>query len=481
MNTNMARVPNIVFIVLDSVRYDRTSVGDHHRDTTPNLRHIADGPDGVSFDTAIAHSRATLKSSASILTGKYPVEHRVGYESNSLDDSIPTVAESFRDAGYTTVCVSNNAFVGQETGLARGFEDFTLLPKHPLELLRTVGVRSMATFLAKIRRHSAGFQRDINRHSGAYLTTSLVRQRLNELESRSNPFFCYVHFNQPHRAYYPPLAWFDTYANDFEMSTHEAGEFSMDVHHNLTEFVAKGCPFTTDQWTALKALYDTEVRYTDSFVRELFDRIRRRFDDTIVVVTADHGEHFGERGALAHRYVLDDAVLRVPLVTSGLQPASTDAPVQHVDVMRTLLELADADAAFVDGVDLRDETREFAVSQDSDTSLESILEYNPDFDGEQFFPGTDRIIPERTALRTETHRYVRAVDGTRVLFRIPEEGEGDDRSEMEPEVVANLDRKLETWRTDHDTVRPSSSKPDQRLTEGTRERLKQMGYLDEDL
>jgi uncharacterized sulfatase len=265
------------------------------------------------------------------------------------------------------------------------------------------------------------------------------------------------------------------------MSTHEAGEFSMDVHHNLTERVAEGCPFSDDEWAALKALYDTEIRYTDTFVGELFDLIRRRFDDTIVVVTADHGEHFGERGALAHRYALDDPLLHVPLVTWGLDAVSTETPVQHSDVMRTLLELADADSSFVNGVDLRSETREFAVSQDSDVSIEPILEFNPEFDGERFFPGVDHTIPERTAITTDSHRYVRGVDGTRVLYRLPDEEVSDDISADEPDLVEDLDRKLETWLADHPYVEKDRDSSRQALTDDTKDRLVQMGYLDEDL
>lgn len=478
----MARRPNVVVLVLDSVRYDHTTVGDHHRNTTPNIERIASRSDGTSFDTAIAHSKQTSQSSASILTGKYPAEHRFGYDTSTLDSSIPTVAEAFGDAGYNTACVSNNAFVGRETGLARGFEEYTLLPESPLAILRTVGLWPTAKFLVNVRRHSAGFQRDIHRHSGAYLTTSLVHQQLDALEGRSDPFFLYAHFNQPHRAYYPPLTWFDTYSDASEMSTHDAGEFSMDVHHNLTERVAEGCPFTDDEWAALKALYDTEIRYTDTFVGELFDRIRDRFGDTVFVVTADHGEHFGERGALAHRYVLDDALLRVPLVTSGLEVADPDAPVQHSDVMRTLLAEGDAHGEFADGVDLRDESRDVAVSQDGDVSLESILEYNPEFDGEQFFPGADRSIPERTALRTRSHRYVRAPDGREVLFEIPDEAEGGDISDEEPEMTAELSGALDDWFADHPSARPGrSGDGDSELTSGTKERLKRMGYLEEDL
>ena len=475
-----AERPNVVVFVLDSVRADRTSLDGYGRDTTPNLDRIADQPDGRSFETAIAHTRYTLPSSASILTGQYPGDHGLGFGRNSLDVSVPTVAEAFGEAGYRTALVSSNHFVSPETGLDRGFETTTVLPKDPRRLVETVGLGPVAKWAANIRRHSAGFERDRYRHSTAYLLTSLVRQRLDELESGSEPFFLYVHYNQPHRPYYPPLAWFDRYSDRFRMSRREAGDFSMDVHENLVERVAEGCPFTDDEWAVLNALYDAQIEYTDGFVGALFDRIRDRFDDTAVVVTADHGEHLGERGALGHKYALDDPLLRVPLVTAGLDVPTTTAPVQHTDVIRTLLATAGADESFVDGVDLRTDTREFAVSQDTARSLDPIYEVNPEFDTSQFYPGAERSLPQRTAVRTETHRYVRGEDGSRVLYRLPDEH--TDVSAEEPDTVATLDREVDAWLADHRLVDSDDrNHADDELAADTRSRLMKMGYLEEDL
>lgn len=479
----MVTQPNVVFLVLDSVRYDHTSVGGYHRDTTPNLQHIADLDDGVSFDTAIAHAKHTPKSVASILTGKYPAEHQLNYRSgsNKLDNSIPTVAEKFRDVGYATAGVSNNAWVSSDTNLSRGFEKFTLLPKSPMGLLRSVGVWPITKFLANIRRHSAGFQTDFHRHSAAFLLTSLIHKNLDELANKAKSFFLYAHYNETHRAYYPPKTWFDKYSEDFDMSNHDAGEFSMDVHYNLNNWVAQGCPFTDDQWSALTALYDTEIRYTDTFIGDLFQRIKNQFDDTIFIVTSDHGEHLGERGALAHRYVLDDALLRIPLVIFGLSVKSSKTPVQHSDVMRTVLELAGADASSIDGKDLRYHNREFAISQDSQSSLESLLQLNPDFDGERFFPGVDDTIPERTALRTDSYRYVRTVDGTEVLFEIPNESRDSNIAADRPDIRSELMSKLDSWFDIHPTAcHGGGDGPEEGLSQRTVNRLKQMGYIDDD-
>jgi len=474
------RRPNVVVFVLDSVRADRTSLAGEGRDTTPNLDRIAHEPDGQAFPTAIAHARYTLPSSASILTGQYPGDHGLGFGNSSLDESVPTVAEAFSDAGYRTALVSNNHFVGPETGLDRGFDTTTVLPKDPKGIVETVGIGPVAKWGINIRRHSAGFEPDKYCHSGAYLTTSLVRQQLDELASRSESFFLCVHYNQTHRPYYPPLTWFDRYGDRFEMSRSEAGDFSMDIHENTVEKVAKGCPFTDDEWATLNALYDAQIEYTDGFIGSLFDRITEQFGDTVVVATGDHGEHLGERGALGHKYALDDALLRVPLVTAGLKVPTRASPVQHTDVMRTLLAAAGADASFVDGIDLRSETRRFAVSQDTARSLDPIYEVNPEFDASQFYPGAERSLPERTAVRTDTHRYVRGEDGSQVLYRMPDES--TEVSAEEPEVAASLNETVDEWLDDHCLVDADGGRHGgDELSADTKSRLMKMGYLEEDL
>jgi len=471
--------PNVVVIVQDSVRYDRTTLGGHRRDTTPSLARLAEREDARTFEHATAHARYTLPSSASMLTGTAPSTHDVGFGRTTLDSSTPTVAEAFRDAGYETSLVTNNYFVSSDTNLDRGFETYTQLPNSPLGILKTVGVESTLRWLTQLRRHSAGFDLDKHRHSGAYLMHSLVEDELDRLAGGDDPFFLYAHFNQPHRPYYPPLAWFEKYADAFEMSTRDAGDFSMDLHRNLVEKVAKGCPFTDDEWRVLSALYDAGIEYTDTFMGELFEQVSASTDETVFVVTADHGEHLGERGALGHKYVLDDALLNVPLLTVDLDVPESTELVQHADVMRTLLDTAGARSGFVDGVDLRAQRPNAAVSEDVARSLDPIYEFDSEFDASQFFPGADDGLPARTSLRTETHRYVRGDDGTQVLYELPDES--TNVADVFPDVTADLRGQTEAWLDDRADDRTRHGADDEELPEATKDHLRNMGYLEEEL
>lgn len=474
----MENCPNVLFVTLDSVRHDHTSVHGYERDTTPSLRRIADRPDGATFDSCIAHGKHTPKSSASILTGTYPSVHRFGYEDNVLDPDIETIAERFSEAGYRTVCVSNNAFVSEETGFGRGFDDIVVVPKEPLDIIQTAGPVTTAKFLANIRRHSAGLSTDIHRHSGVYLTTAMVKQRLRQCEHADEPFFFYVHYNEPHRAYHPPLAWLDTFSDAYEMSPSEAGDFAMEVHHNLSEMVAQGCPFSDDEWAALKALYDAEIKYTDTFVGELFEMVEDRFAETITVVTADHGENFGERGALAHRFLLDEAIVHVPLVTHGFPADGTDQLVQHTDVMRTILDHVGADSDGVQGINLETESREFAISQDSKVWLEGLVDLNPEFDTRKFLDIDGMCLPDRSVLRTPEFALIEGVDGTSELYSLPDEA--TDVSDRYPDQYRELQEKLQTWLATEG--QPTGTQRDRsEISDDLKQRLSDMGYLEDEL
>ena len=93
------------------------------------------------------------------------------------------------------------------------------------------------------------------------------------------------------------------------MSGAEAAEIAMEVHHNLVEAVADGYNLTDEEWAALRAMYDAEIAYTDDQVSVLYDTLLAEIGETIVVITADHGELFGEDNMLAHKYSMHNGVL----------------------------------------------------------------------------------------------------------------------------------------------------------------------------
>ena len=464
----MTDSPNVVWLTLDSVRYDHTTMSGYDRETTPNIQSLADRSDSVSFSSCFSHARSSHASVPSILSGTYPSRHRTYFgNKQQFPDELPLVAELFGDAGYETIGVSNNGYASSLTNLDRGFDKFTLLRPSPRKLLDSAGLKNTLKYLLNIRRHSVGFSTDTHAHSAGYLVNEIAK---DELRDARDPFFMYVHYNEPHRAYYPPLPYLDRFTDDIGMDGSEAASFALEVHHDLLDIVANGCNLSDDEMDPLRAMYDSEIAYTDELIGELFDLIDEHLGETIVVVTADHGELFGEDDMLAHKYSMHNAVLNVPMVVSNSPELADDGIIQHTDVMRTLLEVAGADTETIQGVDLRTESREYAISQSGESDLEPLLERNPDFDRSKF------CTEEYSVIQDGEYKYVQRPDDPR-LYRLPDEE--TDRYDDEDERATEMDTYLTEWLETEG--QPLGSGDEVQMDEEMRSRLADLGYLDHEM
>lgn len=460
--------PNIIWLTLDSVRYDHTTMSGYERKTTPNIQFLAERSDTTSFSSCFSHARSSPASVPSILSGTYPSRHRTYFGNRQqFPSELPLVSELLSDAGYRTVGLSNNGYASSLTNLDRGFDDFTLLGSTPKEILRSAGLKNVLKYLANIRRHSVGFKTDIHAHSGGYLLNEIAKE---EVQKTRQPVFMYVHYNEPHRAYYPPLPFLDRFTDDIEMEGSEAATLALRIHHNLLNIVANGCDLSDEEWDALIAMYDSEIAYTDALVGELLEIIEEQLGETIVVVTADHGELFGEDGMLAHKYSIHNAVLNVPMVIKGIPELSDEGIIQHSDVVRTLLEVAGAETETIQGVDLRTETREYAISQSGDADLEPLLEENPDFDRSKF------CTEEYSVIQDGEYKFIQRPDDPQ-LYRLPDE-ETNIIKEAE-EQAAEMDAWLTEWLKTEGQRAGSGSEV--QLDDEMRSRLADLGYLDHEM
>jgi uncharacterized sulfatase len=244
----------------------------------------------------------------------------------------------------------------------------------------------------------------------------------------------------------------------------------MDVHHNLVQIVANGCELEADEMAALKAMYDGEIAYTDERVGDLYETIQRERGETIIVITADHGELFGEDEMLAHKYSMHNAVLNVPMVIQGLSGLSEEGIIQHSDVMRTLLEVAGAETETIQGVDLRTESRKYAISQSPPGSIEPLLEYNSEFDRSKF--PTDAY----SVMQDGEFKYIARPDEPR-LYQLPDEL--SDLHDEYPERTKQMEKELCEWlATDGNRV---GTGEDIDIDEQMRSRLADLGYLDHEM
>ena len=313
--------PNVLLIILDTLRASSMSLYGYERETTPNLDRFAAG--GVVFDRAIATSPWTLPSHASMFTGRYPYEMSADI-GMPLDRTHPTLAEVLASEGYATAAfVANYAYTTESSGLARGFARYEDFPIHAGRFFRS-------SWLAEaIVAGPAKLAHPRNRKRAEMVTDDFLRWLAGRPD---RPFFVFLNYIDPHYPYVSPPPFntmFSTPGQPPKLAESDKRE---------------GISF--EELEGSRSAYDNAIAYTDAHVGRLFGELERMgiLDNTIVVVTSDHGEHLGEHGLQYHSNSLYMPLLHVPLLIvypPGVPRGSRVAdPVTIRDIPKTLLELA---------------------------------------------------------------------------------------------------------------------------------------------
>jgi len=312
-----AGAPNVLLIILDTVRAHNLSLYGYVRKTTPQLERLA--ARGTVFDQAYAPSSWTLPSHGSFFTGR-PPHQQSGNSFTPLDDALPTLAEVLRDHGYYTLAIvanSDNAY--PHTGLDRGFLRYDAGTAAPWEILQASRL--------------GGLWRWTLRRFGVYLPTrkdaDVVNERfLANLDRRGGrPIFAFLNYYDAHYPFDRPLPPTALIADWQESSVPIVGKMDLSVTRWVDE-------------------YDREIAFVDDRLGALFSSLDHRgvLDDTIVIVTSDHGEEFTEHGMMGHGFNVYNTTLLVPLLISypGVVPESVRAsqPVALQNLPITIVELA---------------------------------------------------------------------------------------------------------------------------------------------
>lgn len=380
---NARDLPDVVVIVIDTLRADRLPFYGGPKETAPFLDDLA--ARSLLFDNAFATSSWTAPATASIFTGLYPNQHgvvhglvvgrqlqedRSGYELNAIPSDIETLPSFMQDLGYQTFGATANPNVTSQLGFERGFDYF--VPFDP----------------------ATGKSAD-------HLTEKVLawKQKLRD----SRPFFLYLHFADPHGPY-----------------------------RRHSEWIRKDSPRPRNPLDDIAA-YDSEIRFTDEHIRrilEAFDFGRRQ----VVIVTADHGQEFLDHGHRGHGFQLYSELTRVPLLIHD--PADPTlrgrvaAVVSNVDILPTLRDMlvggAEVDSLLRTKRSVRGDRQAFSMRtmvREHDTiSLESVVTGRY-----KLIARSDRMAPELYDL-------------------VNDPGESQDLSDDLPDVVARLSQALEALR-----------------------------------
>ena len=330
MGAARAGAPNIVLIVLDTVRRASLSMYGYQRATSPAMERWA--ARGVRFEHALATASWTLPSHASMFTGRLPHELSAGWL-RPLDGTWPTLAETLRDQGYLTAgFVANILYCNRSFGLARGFvhyEDYRIAPG---EFLVNASI-GRALSESHLVRQLTGYHDILSRKSGASISRAFLDW---EARQGDRPWFAFLNYFDAHQPFFPPHA-------DRFGATGDRALALLELRPHMGKIENAEQRLTPPQVEAERNAYDAALAYLDAQVDLVLTELEKRgaLRNTIVVVTSDHGEQFMEHGLFDHGNSLYRFAIEVPLfvIGPGVPVDTVTEPVSLRDLPATLMDL----------------------------------------------------------------------------------------------------------------------------------------------
>ena len=432
-------MPNVLLISIDTLRSDHCSMHGYARETTPTLRSVA--KEGARFDLAYAPSATTLPSHATMFTGLYPIAHRVIKNGLILDEDHLTLAEILSAEGYETAGIASSFVLDAKFGVAQGFDFYDDDFK-----------QKEATWAE--REQWEGFELDGAFDRRADFATDRAIAWLERKRRGGQPFFLFVHYFDPHAPYAPPAS----FAAKFAPEENSADEHSKTI-----------------------ALYDAEIAFTDEQIARLLAAVERLGlnANTILVITADHGEGLMQHGWPSHGIHIYEEAVHVPLIFRW--PGKIDAaqvldePVSLADLMPTILTLTGSqmnDLAF-QGITL-------SSALDGTESLDpqrTMYLHRRHYKGRHYGKSVKMWAKgEKFAVRAGKWKYIEGVEeGTKELFDLAvDPGETNNLADSFPDQLTALATMLQGWKERSASAEPIQSN----LSDEDRRRLRSLGYVE---
>lgn len=418
------KAPNIILIIIDAARRDHFSCYGYDKHTSPFIDDLT--KESIFFENAYSTAAWTVPAHASLFTGLYPSEHRAQNNNLYLSESIPTLAEILRANGYITIGFSNNMYVGRMTGLERGFDHFD-------EVWRRYRHRSQLDMLR------VGLKRLLHMTDrGAAETTDLI---INWIKNRTKdaPFFMFVNYIDVHQVCHPPKEFLQRFPGS-KYSYWRMIKFMRAYLNGRVNFYTGRIKFSEKDWENFKWIYDVSLYYVDYQISKIYECLRQQklLDNTIFIITSDHGTNLGDHGLLHHEYCLYETLLRIPLIIRYKPLADYRRISQNIqlsDLFYIILELVDIKTKLyktgrvsiyklVKGEDFN--LPVFAEWLSPKETLKRLSKMAPNFDFSKF----DRDLK---SIKMGRFKYIESSDGSHELYDL----------EIDPSESHNLyERKL---------------------------------------
>jgi choline-sulfatase len=296
--------PNVLFIVIDTLGARHMSVYDPTLNTTPAMARLAEK--SLVFEKAYSTAPWTKPAISSMFTSLYPRQHTVQKLKSEFPDRFITMADILKKKGYATDAVISHTLLKEGTGFEKGFDSYILAP-----------------FEGNVHNAIVG---------KAVSDLAIKRVKSHFEDENKKPFFQFLHYFDPHFNY--------QHHPEFDRSSWYKGPITpgmgfRDLRKRIPEL-------TEDDRKYLVDLYHEEIEYTDVQVSRVLETYKEMgiLDNTIVIITADHGEEFLEHGELGHTRTLYDELIHVPLIiywSKIAEPKRVKENVSIVDILPTVL------------------------------------------------------------------------------------------------------------------------------------------------
>lgn len=407
--------PNVILLVIDTVRADRVSSYGYERETTPNFDAFASH--ATVYTDAVSQAAWSIPSHASLLTGRYPSEHGATSVGPIFQYS-PTLPELLQEAGYETYAISPNEYVRPSTGFGRGFDEFYTcagMPVPPTLAALYAPVVNWGTRTPSIRLPIEQWLNDRRAghpwHTGNDHTyeDDVVAHITDVVERAKAPYFLLANVIDAHLPRSPRQTHYDRFVDpaleDVQVVPNErAHTFGRRMSERAIEKMAQ--------------LYDANLRTMDEKLGEVLAVLADSgaLDESLVVIVSDHGENLGEFGFIGHQFSLFDSVVSVPLAISHPEdgPRAIQQQVETRRVFHTILDEAGVHS-YPDQSLRSDQPDELARGE----FLSPMLDV-----GALLETGTVRYDPglagKRLAFRRTGSRKELRFDGRRWEFPVPE-------------------------------------------------------------
>lgn len=318
-------LPNIVLVLVDTLRADHLSLYGYEKKTSPYLERLVE--EAILFENAFANSTWTRPSVATVLTGRYPSSHKTMHKVDALPDEIVTVTEILKQKGYFTKGIVTNFNLAPYFNFHQGFDEYEYLePRFMLWANDTISKFTLYNGLRLIKERFLTTYYNVDQfyRDARFLTDYTIRW-LNSFSSLKSPYFLFIAYMDPHDPY-----------------------FKHPYNGEAIARVSIGSPLPQDR-NHIIDLYDGEIMYWDYHFYRFIQALKAKgdWDNTMVIVFSDHGEEFYEHGGWWHGTTLYEEQVHVPLIIKlpKSEKGGTKIKnwVQLVDITPTILSYVGVD------------------------------------------------------------------------------------------------------------------------------------------